>query len=250
LQRSRTLKKDLPEFCKVPFCDKSHYAKGYCIRHYNQFYTLGKILIDKPKYDHCTVDGCEQKHVAHGYCNRHYRQFKKYGEIKNFGNRTKYDPNEIIIKEDFAYIHLYDPLGNYKARTKIDIKDIELCSGIKWYAGPNYVESKTHGFLHQHIMGIKRPDHIDGNSFDNRRINLRPATSSQNSQNRSKQTNNTSGYKGVMKSGKKWMARIGVDRKYFVLGYFKNIINAAIAYDQAALKHHGEFARLNFPQGG
>ncbi len=250
MQRKRTLKKNLPESCKVSTCHRGHFAKGYCTRHYNQFYTLGKILIDKPTYDFCTVSGCNDTHIAKGYCQRHYRQLKKYGKTKSFSDRTKYDSNEIVIEQDFAFIYLYDPFGNYKNKTKIDIEDIDLCSGIKWYAGQNYVESKTHGLLHQHIMGIKRPDHIDGNSFDNRRFNLRSATSSQNSQNRNKQTNNTSGYKGVMKSGKKWMARIGVNRKYFVLGYFHNIINAAIAYDKAALKHHGEFARLNFPQGG
>jgi len=56
-------------------------------------------------------------------------------------------------------------------------------------------------------------------------------------------------YKGVHwhKLHKKWAARITFERKQIHLGYFLSEIEAAKAYDRAAIKYHGEFAYLNFP---
>lgn len=92
-------------------------------------------------------------------------------------------------------------------------------------------------------------DHVDGDTLDNRRSNLRLASKSQNAANRGPTKSNTSGYKGVHwhKQGKKWMAAIGVDGKSIYLGLFQHAQDAARAYDEAALKHFGEYAVLNFP---
>jgi hypothetical protein len=104
--------------------------------------------------------------------------------------------------------------------------------------------------MHQHL--IHAPDgyiidHINGNGLDNRRDNLRLATVAQNAWN-SKKRNPRSGYKGVCfdKDKKLWRAAIVCNRKRFHLGYFKNKIAAAHAYDRAAKKYHGDFASLNF----
>jgi hypothetical protein len=63
---------------------------------------------------------------------------------------------------------------------------------------------------------------------------------------------NTSGFKGVIwhKQSKKWYARITLNYKRIDLGLFKDKIQAAIAYNEAAIKYHGEFARLNKIQLG
>ena len=114
--------------------------------------------------------------------------------------------------------------------------------------------TRTNVFLHQEIarrMGIVgNPDHIDRDGLNNRRSNLRPDPNGHNQANRGRQKNNTSGYKGVSwKNGKgKWVAQIQVDGKRRHLGYFEDPIEAAKAYDRAALQHQGEFAVLNFPQ--
>jgi hypothetical protein len=92
----------------------------------------------------------------------------------------------------------------------------------------------------------KIPDHIDGNGLNNRRDNLRKSTPAQNSSNRTKNVNNTSGFKGVYRFGRDWAASIGVKRRRIFLGYFKSSKQAAQAYDEAAKKYHGEFAVLNF----
>lgn len=91
-------------------------------------------------------------------------------------------------------------------------------------------------------------DHINGNGLDNRRANLRLATVAQNAWN-SKRRNSRSGYKGVWFAADKgmWRAAIVYHGKRIHLGYFKDKIAAAKAYDDAARKYYKQFARPNFP---
>ncbi len=93
-------------------------------------------------------------------------------------------------------------------------------------------------------------DHIDGNVLNNRRDNLRVVSNAQNIRNRKRNSNNTSGYKGVSlnKQTGHWTARIGVEGKYINLGVFATPEQAALIYDAAARHYHGEFANLNFPR--
>jgi len=108
-------------------------------------------------------------------------------------------------------------------------------------------------YMHRVILGrmgfedFVRSDHIDRNPLDNRRCNLRPATSSQNGYNRDRHKNNTSGYTGVCWARRKgkWRAQIRVNKKLKHLGYYDDLKEAARVYDKAALKYHGDFATLN-----
>lgn len=94
-------------------------------------------------------------------------------------------------------------------------------------------------------------DHINGNTRDNRRENLRVCTHAQNlaAGRPAKRANSKSKYNGVgwNKSANQWMARIRINGKLTYLGCFKDETAAARAYDKAAREHFGEFARLNFP---
>ncbi len=104
-------------------------------------------------------------------------------------------------------------------------------------------------FLHRLILNAQPGDicdHINGDTLDNRRENLRLVTKSQNSQNRVRQSNNTSGYKGVSWCQGKWQAYIKVNGKKIHLGTFSTPEEAARAYDAAAIKYFGKFAVLNF----
>ncbi len=90
-------------------------------------------------------------------------------------------------------------------------------------------------------------DHINGNPLDNRKANLRICSNSENLRNRKIARNNSSGFKGVhwRKDVRKWRSRIALDNKQKHLGYFDCPLQAAHAYNQAAIQHYGEFARLN-----
>lgn len=131
------------------------------------------------------------------------------------------------------------PHGNYAAH---------------WGVIPGHRNRAKNIFLHHFLMGVRqRVDHINGNGLDNRRANLRLCTHAQNMMNRRKFKNSTSKYKGVSiwknKRGEAsgWTVNLYANRKQVHLGIFSDEIEAARAYDTAAKKHFGEFARLNFP---
>lgn len=102
--------------------------------------------------------------------------------------------------------------------------------------------------MHREIMRAPKGtqvDHEDGDGLNNRRRNLRFSTFSQNNHNRGPYKRNTSGFKGVSwsSSKKRWEAHIQVAGKHLHLGRFRNKLDAAKAYEVAAKKYLGEFAR-------
>lgn len=152
----------------------------------------------------------------------------------------------------------------------VDDEDYERCmEGTKWYANvehcadgsiwnvyamrtiPKGNGKRTSQQMHNFITGRKGDDHRDGNGLNNQRYNLRAATILQNTSSRRLNKNNISGYKGVSwdKRGSMWLATIRVSTKRFHLGYFSDILDAARAYDRAALKYFGEFALTNVMLG-
>lgn len=149
---------------------------------------------------------------------------------------------------------------NDNEKVKVDDSDYEYLSSFSWCFMKNkwsggYVTRKDNRktvYMHRMIMNAKKGeqvDHINHDGLDNRRSNLRIVTQHQNNGNLRKSSHNTSGYKGVSfykrVKEKPWSAYITNNRKKQHLGYFKTIQEAAIAYNQAAIKQWGNFALLN-----
>lgn len=142
----------------------------------------------------------------------------------------------------------------------VDKADAEMVSGFNWYAfrhthGFYAARKLNHGsitlFMHNVLLpptnGLQT-DHRNGDGCDNRRCNLRVATISQNHANSKKQVRKTSSaHKGVhwLKRERRWRAKIQVNYKEILLGYFRSEEDAALAYRQASERFYGEFAVHN-----
>lgn len=102
-------------------------------------------------------------------------------------------------------------------------------------------------WLYHHGSMPGQIDHNDKNPSNNRIENLRAATQSENQQNIDLKSNNKSGYKGVYfhKATSKYASQLRKNGKCIHLGLFLCPKEAALAYNEAAVKYFGEFARLN-----
>lgn len=144
----------------------------------------------------------------------------------------------------------------------VDDEDYEMVMQLCWYwtsynvhrtgyaAHGVAIKGKRIGLIYMHDMILRVPignevDHRDGDGLNNQRYNLRAATRAQQIQNSRPRRGTQSGYKGVWKNRDKWTACIHVDKQRITLGQFDCPIDAAKAYNIAALKYFGEFARLN-----
>lgn len=145
---------------------------------------------------------------------------------------------------------------------KIDRSDLPLVSKHLWMikkgSGTLYVYTKISGkviWLHRFLL---KPgpnqiiDHKNHDGTDNRRSNIRICDWTQNSEN-TRFVISKSGYKGVFlkkhESGNSsWVAQVKHRGKVYYRGGFKTAREAAIERDAIALKHHAEFAKLNFPK--
>ena len=169
-----------------------------CMKHSNQYKKHGKFLDNFPYY---ICDVCGRKLKGRGYfadgkrlCGKHLGQFTTYGKFLDTNPRTTNDPNEIHKKKNKAYVDLYDKDQNVCAQVIIDIEDVTLIEKYKWsmsqsnglhYAVTN--KGKKTLCMHRIIMGVKdkkiHVDHINHNTLDNRKMNLRITSHSKNMKN-------------------------------------------------------------------
>lgn len=146
----------------------------------------------------------------------------------------------------------------------LDDEDAHLVEGAKLHLvrfrsrfanSPGHVAVRRNGpkwvYLHRLIVGTLPgmvTDHIDGDTLNNRRSNLRGCTRSQNAANSRMKGNNPCGLKGVAEDKRNnvptWSARLTKDGKKLYLGSFRTPEEAHAAYCAAAIKYHGEFARF------
>ena len=176
----------------------------------------------------------------------------------------KTNENKVIYQDDKILKFLIESPKYGNKEVIIDIEDWENIKQYRWFLSYQskrnkfYVmaflylnQKRIHIKLHRLILNVTNPkiqvDHRLGDTFDNRKEMLRKCTSVENTRNQIIRKNNTSGYKGVCwrRDIKKWQTRICVNNKNKSVGFFKNKEKAALAYNKAALKYYGEFAKLN-----
>lgn len=203
----------------------------------------------------CKVEGCEKQIHSLGYCKRHDMQIRRKGYIYGHPFKTKHGKNEYTVVSNYVEMSVYDKFGDLAGKVLVDLEDVEKCKLFNWCKnGSNYIATKINNKsirLHRYLLNLSSyfplVDHANRNKFDNRKANLRICTKSENVCNSGKRKNNTSGYKDVFfkKRNNTWFTITETVNGRAYAGGFNTPEEAALAYNQAALKYHGEFAYQN-----
>lgn len=219
--------------------DKERKKKHYMKTHPNAY-------IEKPK-EFCVVCGEKKSASFNGlpYCNKHWLRMYFHGTTELVKRQSK---NTYEISGNIAICKTAKG-----ERFLLDKEDLERCLKYSWCFDPRgYLAATTstgkHAVLHRFVLGLDGHDgnvvdHINGNKWDNRKINLRICTNSENGRNLKKKKNNTSGFPGVkaINSGK-FRARIVINGKESGLGTYNTFEEAKEARIKGELKYFGEFS--------
>ena len=208
----------------------------------------------------CEIEGCGKRRFGNGLCAKHYARAMRG---KDPSAKSRKEPNDVLINGEVSEIIMRNVKYEEIGRAIVDTEDLPMLQEYHWSLGSDgyaYSHSKGYPNVKMHRLIAKTPegkitDHINCNRLDNRKINLRHVTDSQNAQNMSAWLKGTkhSKYKGVslLKNReyplkKPWLAYIGASGKRKYLGYYATEEEAAHVYDKAAKELFGEFAKPNF----
>ncbi|QEG07626.1 homing endonuclease [Salmonella phage SE5] len=164
--------------------------------------------------------------------------------MEQLANLLEYDPSTGSLK----WLHRGNPYfdsrfeGKEAGSKRINHdghKSVQLA-----YKGVGVQANKLIWFIMTGEVPTFEIDHINGDGWDNRWLNLRKSTASENCYNRKRKSDNTTGFKGVSQMNGRFRAMITVSKKRISLGCYDTPEEAHEAYKQAAIKYHGEFANF------
>ena len=198
---------------------------------------LARKIMNCPKgmvVDHININSLDNRKANLRICttkennqNKRKKNSVNHTFIKENDGSYSYDPGPLLI--DKENLHLVDHIYISVKKTSKNKKGYSLARFL---------------VLCENLI----VDHIDGNTLNNKKNNLRVCTLQQNCYNISARKY-TSKYRGIYfdKGSNKWASSININRKKIYLGTFKDEKTAAKMYDVCANYLYGEFARLNFP---
>lgn len=230
--------------CSCENCDRDAYGyyegKKYCIKHLKQLKKHGEIKEHK-KLTTCCICGKKSRSTwkdGKEYCQKHYMQMYNHGKILE---RTIYDKNEWIYHDNYAECITYDMNLKPNGRVKFDLDDVDKFVNKKIYIcnhnGKYYAvisDKLRKYFVHRVLMNVndeeysirKVIDHINGDSLDNRKSNLRICSHSENMKNIRKKRKVI----GVsIKKDGKFISRIMNNYRTLNLGIFETYEEAVLA---------------------
>lgn len=183
----------------------------------------------------CKICGREVQKTKLGMCRKHYEQYYKFGKVLDNIPRTIFDDNEIRTYKDYGEIDTYTNTGEVLNTFKFDLEDIKYLVNHKWRtvfkgkAKSPYLVTGKSIYFHRLVMGnpIREVNHINRDSTDNRKSNLRESFRTQQLANTRLRIDNTQGIKGVYFIQRKkthknsWKAEIAIGKKRFQSKYFE-----------------------------
>ena len=185
----------------------------------------------------CKICGREVPKLNLRMCGKHYEQYLKYGKVLDNNPRTVWDDNEIRTYKDYGEIDTYTNTGEVQNTFKFDLEDIKYLVNHKWrtvFKGKNnspYLVTGHTIYFHRLIMGNPNTeiDHINRDSTDNRKANLRESFRTQQLANTSLRIDNVQGLKGVyyLQRDNAYRAEIQIYKKHFYSKSFKTKAEAA-----------------------
>lgn len=186
---------------------------------------------------------CSGRSTA-GYCNKHYLQVKRHGTVAP-SNRDK---RPATVVDGVVLIPLGKTAKDGYARVDVEYKHL---ADDNWHITHyGYARrAKDHALMHRVVQPPSQGmviDHINGDKLDNRSCNLRVCTQAENSRNASLKLANKTGFRGVSRHRRSFVARVKYNYETHYLGAYPTAEEAAKAYDKGAKTLHGEFARLNY----
>lgn len=217
----------------------------------------------------CDICGRQlfKKIMCHGYilCAKHLQQYYKYGKFIDANPRTTNDPNHYRVEDDVAIVDLYNQKSVKIAEFIIDKEDINKIKHYHWRLSHgrvvtgNHTNTRPTKYLTHIILNINdtdynnKIDHIDGDPLNNRKVNLRVCTQGENTLNKARVSNNTSGFIGVHPDRRKnrksqWCAEIRRNNRQYHLGAYVHIEEAVYARYIAEIHLFGEYRNKNYDE--
>lgn len=200
----------------------------------------------------CIVEDCiyvyKKQSARRGYCSKHYLEYRATVVTHTVADRKR--PRPAVIDGSTARIPL--GIGAKDGYAIVDIEDVAL-EAQKWGLSKTGYAVGTSSKLKMHRVILECAadeivDHINHDTLDNRRSNLRKVTHKQNMMNvRPRSANGYKGVSSIAGTNKVWRAYIKPNGKQISLGLYETKEEAAKAYDKAAKEYFGEYAYLNFP---
>jgi len=202
----------------------------------------------------------KKKNRLHGFtlCSKHMHQLIKYGFFKDNIQRTNKDFNDYIVKDGIATFNVYDQNNIKVGEFIVDAADIQKIKYKKWRQDSNEhivtgncTATNPRRELSRFLLDVEDAasvvDHINGNTRDNRRSNLRVCSQAENVCNKHFMSNNTSGFVGVMwdKQRKRWAPEIMLNQKRCHLGRYDIKENAIYARFVAEKIVFGEYRNFS-----
>lgn len=169
------------------------------------------------------------------YCHKHSKQKTIYGKFLDSNPRCESDPNEYIIKGNIVEVQTYTKDSLPFVKFTISLEDINLIINYKWAAKQKsngiYIVNNKLGYIHNIIMPHKNGftvDHIDRNTLNNTRENLRYATGKEQNFNQKKRET-TFDIKGIQTRNNKYLAYIKLNSKRYLSPYYPKYEQAVYA---------------------